>query len=120
MKNRKLAFYEISRGKFAQEAQRNFERAQTMAIASSMPVKIKMEITVNPPLPADPNYTTVHFKNQFIEPAFKSIPQDVVMIDGLIVSDSELPAEQLSLLDLEIDEDKDKDGTLNFPHTQHN
>ena len=47
--SRKLAFYEVGKGKFAELMQENFEKAGKLALKRNAPITVTSSITVYPP-----------------------------------------------------------------------
>jgi len=102
---RKLAFFEVDRGRLGECLQEDFEEAQKIAAERGVEVKINAQITVFPPDQKDPMYGSVQYKHSISQPAFLSRKYDTVLNnDGMIISDAEQPLEQLDL-DLEIKKD---------------
>lgn len=103
MSDRKSAFFEIGRGQLGRDFQEDFEKAQQIAAEREVPVKLKFEIVVNAPDKKDPMYGSVSYSHSLHEPAHKSRVYDTILNNGIIVKDAEQGADQLDLLDLELD-----------------
>jgi len=119
MKNRKLAFFEIGHGRFAKDVQEDFEKAQKLSVKHGVPVKIKVEVTINPPAPNDENYSTVSYSHQLVNPKNKSKVHSVVVMGDTIISNSQLPPEQMDLLDLKFPQDE-PEKVLSFDQSKTN
>ena len=95
---RKLAFFEVDRGRLGVVIQEDFEKAQAIARERGVEVKIKVEMIVFPPDQKDPTYGSVSYNHQIIEPKHLSRRLEMCLnIDGIIVSDAAEPPEQLNL-----------------------
>jgi hypothetical protein len=84
---KKMAFYEIGKGKFSQNIQEDFERAQVVSNQTGLPVKITAEIIVYPPERSEENYGAVAFGVKTTLPARKSMKYTTELKDGFIISD---------------------------------
>lgn len=102
---RKQAFYEIGQGKFAVEAQENFEKAQTLAMESNQPITLTMKIKVMAP-PEGDRFGKTQFSIQHSLPAKKSIEFTTEYEGGVAIRDGET-IDGLNQMDLFVkDEEK--------------
>lgn len=97
MKNRKLGFTEIARGRLGQDVQADFERAQELAAERGLDIKVKVEIIIHAPNAKEPEYGGVTYSHALTQPAFKSIRHETILTNGIIVADASDPPEQLML-----------------------
>lgn len=92
---RRLAFYEIGKGAFAEKVQAEFEQAQICARETQSPVTVTVKIIVAPPDKNDVRYSRVGFTVKTALPDYKSIPYTAELRDGIIVSTGEDVADVL-------------------------
>jgi len=88
-KDKRMAFFEIGKGRFAQWMQEEFERAQRIARESGVEIKITSVISIKPPAKEDENFGQVSFAVKVIRPSKKSMEYTTELRDGMIVSDGE-------------------------------
>ncbi len=100
MKAQKMAWWKTGYGKMDRQMQGDFERAQKIAQESGKPCTITLTIIINPPRTNEPEYMPVKYKRKLTEPAYASAECDLVLRDGVAVSDAEQHPDQV-LLDFE-------------------
>ena len=86
---RRMAFYEIGRGSFAQQMQAEFEQAQIVAAERNLPVKLSATILISPPDAKDPRFGLVGYKIKASYPDIKSAVYTTEIKDGAIVADAD-------------------------------
>jgi len=107
MVKRKLAFYEIGSGRFAQWMQEAFEDAQKQAFDRGKECKVTATITVSPPNRDQDRFGQVMFNVKIATPPRQSIKVPVeVDSQGIIISDSVSVVEGMLQLDMFKDEFK--------------
>lgn len=85
---RKMAFYELQKGKLALEMQTAFEDAQKQTMIYSDVSKVTLELIVYPPENRQENYGRIQYKIKKSLPALKSKKMTTELSSlGLIVSD---------------------------------
>ena len=84
---KKMAFYEIGRGKFAMWMQEEFERAQKIANESHSEVTISSIIKISPPESEEDCFGKIGFSIKVNRPQRKSIPYTTEIDNGVIVGD---------------------------------
>lgn len=92
---RKLAFYEIAGGSFADEMQNEFEAAQKIAVDRQGKVRITAQIDIVPPSEDNPRFGEISYQVQVKTPPRKSPAYVTEHRDGIIVSDGEDIAEAI-------------------------
>jgi len=101
MVKRKLAFYEIGNGKFAQWMQEAFEDSQKQAFDRGKECKVTATITVSPPNRDQDRFGQVMFNVKISTPPRQSIKVPVeVDSSGTIISDSISVVDGLLQLDM--------------------
>lgn len=102
MGERKLAFFEIGRGKCGLEMQEEFEKAHDIAVERGVPVKVTLTMTVFPPEKDDPRYGSVKYSITRTNPPKQSIKHLTVLQKGMPIADGRNRDEAMNLqLDLE-------------------
>lgn len=86
---RRMAFFEIARGRFASDMQEQFETAQRISTEKKGQVKITTTITINPPDPNDPEYSTIKYGIKLSTPPIQSKEFSTEMRDGYIIDDGD-------------------------------
>ena len=86
---RRMAFYELGKGKLFQLMQGEFEQAQIIAMERNVGVKVCLEIMVAPPDINDPRFGQVKFKVQSKLPAKESAIYTTELESGLVISDGD-------------------------------
>jgi len=94
---KKMAFYEVGKGRFASEAQALFEQAQIEARERNADVAVVLKIIVSPPDHKSPNYGNLAYSTDMKVPPRKSMQYITELKDGVIVSDGESVADILQL-----------------------
>ena len=89
--DKKLAFWEVAKGRLAQDIQDDFEAAQAIAFDRGVRTKVLLEITIHPPEKGEENYGNLEYKHEVKEPAKTSIKYATLLKDGVIVRDSKEP-----------------------------
>jgi hypothetical protein len=109
-KSRRMAFYEIGRGMFAQQMQAEFEQAQIVATERNLPVKVTATILISPPDAKDPRFGLVGYKIKAAYPEIKSAVYTTELKDGSIIADADdvagLIQTKLELFPNEVDSSK--------------
>lgn len=88
-KARKLAFFEIGRGLFALEIQKQFDKAQKVAFEDEVTSTITIKIKVAPPEPDDLNFSSLSW-NSSLQHSAKSYGKTHATeldVHGNIISD---------------------------------
>lgn len=93
--NRKMAFYEIHRGKLAVDVQKAFEEAQLSAHNMGQTAELTLKIKIEPPEDAEDRFGKVSYTVNTKLPAKKSIKLTTELHKGLIVADGESPVNVL-------------------------
>lgn len=105
---RRMAFYEIGRGQFAQQMQNEFEQAQIVAQERNLPVKVMASIVIMPPDENDKRFGHIGYAIKSSYPVIKGAVYTTELKDGTIVADAENVAELLQVkLDLFDDQQPD-------------
>lgn len=87
-KPKRMAFYELGKGRLAQLAQAEFERAQVISAKTGAPVKITTTIVVYPKEGSDEHFGGVAFEVKITLPATKSMKYTTELSDdGYIISE---------------------------------
>ena len=94
---KKLGFWEVARGRLANDLQEDFEAAQIIACERGVKVKVKLEILIHPPDKQNPMYGNLEYKHELIEPPKQSISYQTLLKDGLIIKDAEDPDHLLQI-----------------------
>jgi len=84
---KRMAFYELAKGRFSQLVQEEFEQAQIIVAKTGAPVKITQTIMVYPPEGQDKNFGGIAYEIKTTLPARKSMKYTTELKDGFIVSD---------------------------------
>lgn len=85
---RKMAFYEIQKGKLALDMQSAFEEAQKQAFIHQSPAKVTLSIAVFPPANRNENFGQVQYAVSKSLPSTKSMKLTTILsTDGLITDD---------------------------------
>lgn len=105
-KRRKCGFYELDKGRMAQEFQRLFERAQVQAAQTGAKVGCVLGITIGPPDSMDARFGSIAYSMKLVAPARKSPALTTELNpNGLIIKVGDDMAdvlqEELELPDLE-------------------
>ena len=103
MKNekRKMAFYEIQKGKLALDFQKAFEEAQTQAFIHNSPSSITLKIAVFPPPDRTGRFGQVQYAVSKSLPSVKSMKLTTQLTnEGLITEDG---ASQIDILQEELE-----------------
>lgn len=102
---KKLAFFEIGKGKLYSEFQCIFEQAQIEAKERNAEVVCVLKIKVKPPESSDNRYGKISYETDMKTPAKKSMEFTTELMDGVVVNDGNSIADILQLsLDLGIPE----------------
>jgi len=102
---KKLAFFEIGKGKLYSEFQSIFEQAQIEARERNAEIVCVLKIKVKPPESSDNRYGKISYETDMKTPAKKSMEFTTELIDGVVVNDGNSIADILQLsLDLGINE----------------
>ena len=102
---KKLAFFEIGKGKLYSEFQCIFEQAQIEARERNAEVVCVLKIKVKPPESSDNRYGKISYETDMKTPAKKSMEFTTELMDGVVVNDGNSIADILQLsLDLGINE----------------
>ena len=83
--SKKLMFFEIGEGEFAEEVQRSFEEGQAIVAKRGCKVTLSMEIVIFPENQDRKGTCTVEFKSALKAPAKKSIPFITELEKGVMV-----------------------------------
>ncbi len=106
-KRRRMAFFEIARGRFAENMQTEFEQAQKIAAERKGQVTLTAKIVINPPDPQDPNYSTIKYSIKTSTPSITSKEFSSELKNGYIIDDGDdvaaLIQERLNFTDLPSD-----------------
>lgn len=87
---RKMAFYEIHKGKLALDTQSAFEEAQQQAFIHNSPAKITLEINVFPPPDRNNNFGGIQYTVRKSLPSQKSMKLTTQLTtDGIITQDGD-------------------------------
>jgi hypothetical protein len=103
MEQRKLAFWELDRGKFAREVQARFEKAQQVSFEDEVPSTITIKIKVQPPDQNDLQFSTLDYSVTLAHGSKSVSKSQSIELDihGNIIADGRDPAEILQIpLDL--------------------
>lgn len=85
---RKMAFYEIQKGKLALDMQTAFEEAQKQAFVHQSPAKVNLTIAVYPPANRNENFGQVQYAISKSLPSTKSMKLTTILsADGVITDD---------------------------------
>jgi len=87
-KERRLAFWELARGNFAQQFQSEFEQAQQIAMERNLPVKVTATILIAPPDPEDARFGRIGYKIKAAYPEIKSPIYTTELQNGSIMCDA--------------------------------
>lgn len=102
---KKLAFFEIGKGKLYTEFQSIFEQAQIEAKERNAGVTCILKIHVGAPETSDNRYGKISYETDMKTPARKSMEFTTELMDGVVVNDGNSIADILQLsLDLGIPE----------------
>ena len=102
---KKLAFFEVGKGKLYSEFQCLFEQAQIEAKERNAEVTCILKIKVGPPESSDNRYGKISFETDLKTPPRKSMEFTTELLDGVVVNDGNSIADILQLsLDLGIPE----------------
>lgn len=98
---RKMAFYEVGKGRLAMDAQSEFERmireCQEKSVGGTMTIKIK----VSPPNPREPDFGEISYSVGVSMGSLNSQSFTTLIKEGAIVADGNDPADTVQLdLDL--------------------
>jgi len=88
-KNRKMAFYEIHKGRLAIDVQKAFEEAQRAAFDMGQGAEVTLKIKIDSPEDKEDKYGKVSYNVSTKLPSKKSIKLTTELQDGLIVADGE-------------------------------
>jgi hypothetical protein len=100
---RRLAFYEVGKGKLLSEFQALFEQAQIEAAERNAEVICVLKIHVQPPEATDKKFGRVSYETSIRVPARKSMEFTTELVGGVIVDDGDSQADLMQLkLDLQI------------------
>lgn len=98
---RKMAFYEVGKGRLAMDAQTEFERmikeCQEKNVGATLTIKIK----VDPPNPREPDFGQLNYSVGVAMGALNSQKFTTLIKEGNIVADGDDPTETVKL-DLEL------------------
>jgi hypothetical protein len=92
---RRLAFYEIDTGRFAQEMQVEFERAQKLAAGRRGKVTLTAKITLSPPDIEEERFGELMYEISVKAPARKSRRLTTEISNGMIVATGGSPVDVL-------------------------
>jgi hypothetical protein len=102
-KIKKLAFFEVGKGKLYSEFQCIFEQAQIEAKERNAEVTCILKIRVAPPETSDNRYGKISYETDMKTPPRKSMEFTTELIDGVVVNDGNSISDLLQLsLDLDI------------------
>lgn len=87
--NRKMAFYEVHRGRLAIETQKAFEEIQRSAFRSGQASELTLKIKIDPPEDRDDKFGKVSYNITLKHPTQKSIKLTTELRDGLIIADGD-------------------------------
>jgi len=93
--NRKMAFYEIHKGRLAIDTQKRFEEIQKIAFSTGQKTSLTLKIMIEPPEDAEDKFGKVSYDISTKIPAKKSIKLTTELRDGFIVADGETPVDVL-------------------------
>ena len=100
---KKLAFFEIGKGKLYSEFQGIFEQAQIEAKERNAEIVCVLKIKVKPPESSDNRYGKISYETDMKTPAKKSMEFTTELMDGVVVNDGNSIADILQIsLDLGI------------------
>lgn len=88
---RKMAFYELRRGKLALDVQRQFEIAQLKAVEVGRKTSVTLKIEVFPPENKDERFCRLSYKVDTKLPPRESSKFSAELKNGLIVADGNDP-----------------------------
>lgn len=86
MEYKSMQFQDIGNGKCGLAVQQAFEKAQMIAYNRNEVVKVKLEISVAPPAPDDPEVGAVGYVVDVKEPPLKSIAHTTHLQGGRIIA----------------------------------
>lgn len=89
MDKKKMAFYEIGKGRYASWMQEEFERAQDIVFKTGSTCKIVSTITIAPSDDNDSRFGAVGFDVKITLPPRKSMKYTTELQSGYIVSEGE-------------------------------
>lgn len=96
-KIKKLAFWEVGRGKLASEVQAIFEQAQIEARERNAVCTVSLKINVHPPEATDNRFGKISYATVMKVPEKKSMEFTTELLDGVIVNDGKDEADLLQL-----------------------
>ena len=100
---KKLAFFEVGKGKLFTEFQGLFEQAQIEAKERNAEVVCSLKIRVRPPEKEDNHFGKILFETDLRVPAHKSMEYTTELEDGVIINDGNDIGDILQLsLDLQM------------------
>jgi hypothetical protein len=87
---RKMAFYEVHKGKLALDTQSAFEEAQQQAFIHNSPAKVILEINVYPPADRNNNFGGIQYAVRKSLPSTKSMKLTTQLTnEGIITQDGD-------------------------------
>ncbi len=98
---RKMAFYEVGKGRLAQDAQIEFERMIRDSLEKMVGATLTIKIKVEPPNPREPDFGEISYSVGVSMGAVSSQRFTSLLKEGNIVADGDDPADALQL-DLEL------------------
>lgn len=111
---KRMAFHEIGRGKFAKWMQEEFERAQKIVSETKSSVTLSSVIKVDPPEKEDDCFGKITFTVRVSRPTRKSANYMTEVDNGVIISDgvdvAEILQETLELPDIEVGPQSQSNG----------
>lgn len=93
---RRMAFYEVGKGSYAQKMQVEFERAQRLALETGQKITVTSKVTLTPPKNKDESFGAVAYSVDVSKPAYKSMEyMTEIDKDGRVLQDGENVVELL-------------------------
>lgn len=113
---RKMAFWEICKGNFAKDIQREFEKAQRVSVDRGVKTSLKVSISFTPPKPDEERFGGIVYEVDVKTPARKSREYITEISDGAIIADGD---SELDVLQEKLDLDIPKpNNAVDFPSRQ--
>lgn len=115
-KTKKLAFFEVGKGRLYSEFQSIFEQAQIEARERNAEIVCTLKIRVQPPEATDVRFGKIQYETDLRVPPRKSMQYTTELMDGVIVQDGDSMTDILQLsLDLDIPQ-----NTVQMPERNQN
>jgi len=95
-----MQFFELGKGRFAQQVQEAFVKAHKVAFETGEKVPVVVKLNIDPPDPQSPDYGNISWEVDIRIPSRKSIKHITRLSGGLPVSDG---TDIAALLQVEMD-----------------